>query len=99
MNFNEVVTLIKVNEDNYDEFGNPIPSIDKLELLCIEKSISRYEFYSAGNYGMKPRYILSIHDFEYDGQEKVIYKNQELHVLKTYKIDGLIELTVGEKVG
>ena len=71
----------------------------KSEVFCNEKSISRNEFYEAGNQNLKLNYILTIHDFEYENQKKVIYKNQELYVLKTYKKDEYLELTVGEKIG
>ncbi|WP_100065116.1 phage head closure protein [Miniphocaeibacter massiliensis] len=99
LTFDEVVILVEVKIIGYDESKNHIEEKVEAEVFCNEKSISRVEFYNAGSQGLKPSYILVLHDFEYEGQEKVIYKNQELQVLKTYRNNDYIELTVGEKIG
>lgn len=99
MTFDETVILIEETETEEDDYGNTKYKKVESEVFCNEKSISRNEFYEAGNQNLKLNYILTIHDFEYENQKKVIYKNQELYVLKTYKKDEYLELTVGEKIG
>lgn len=99
--FNDEVTLIGIAPDDYeyDDDGNPILENTEVTVLCNELGVFGSDFYSAGTVGLKPSYRLSLHEFEYSNQEKVRYKNVTYDVLRTYKSDGLIELTIGQKVG
>lgn len=97
--FDNVVTLIKEKIVGYDDEGNQKRETEELEIYCNESSVYSRDFYSANNIGLKPECVLSINCFEYDGQKKVVYKNQLFEVLRTYKRGNEIELTVGEKIG
>lgn len=101
MTFDNDLILIGEREQEKDEYGNTIYSDPiKTQILCNESSVGRIEFYSAGEVGLKPEYILTIHDFEYNGEKRAEYKNQTLEILRTYRPkDGLLELTVGVKIG
>ena len=97
--FDEIVTLVGKTESNQDEWGNPIIAESKRDVFCNESGVFRNEFYQAGTTGLKPSYTLTIHEFEYDNEEKVIYKGKTYEVLRIYPEGGLLELTVGEKIG
>ena len=99
--FDNEVILIGYTGYTYVNEGNEVKMPYETTVLCNELSVYSTEFYNAANVGLKPHYVLSIHDFEYNKQEKVIYKGEELDILRTYKNvrTGLIELTVGEKIG
>ena len=100
MTFDETVILIEeIETEEEDDYGNTKCKKVKSEVFCNEKSISRNEFYSASVQDLKLSYILTIHDFEYENQDKVIYKGKELYILKTYKTGEYLELTVGDKIG
>lgn len=99
MTFDEVVVLVDEKGIGVDDYGNTSFKKTKTEVFCNENSISRDEFYSASVQDLKLSYILTIHDFEYENQDKVIYKGKELYILKTYKTGEYLELTVGEKIG
>ena len=97
--FDNEVTLIGYTGYTYDAEGNEIKKAYETTVLCNELSVYSIEFYNAATVGLKPQYVLSIHEFEYNKHEKVRYKGEELDILRTYKKNGLIELTVGEKIG
>lgn len=92
--------LILIGETiTQDEIGQEIKVPNQTTILCGLKSIGRNEFYSAAQIGLKPSLIFTIHTFEYSGETKVLYENQEYKVIKTYSIGNEeIELTC-ERVG
>ena len=97
--FDEVVTLVGKVEANQDEWGNPIITDSKRDVFCNESGVFQSEFYQAGTTGLKPSFTLTIHKFEYENEEKVIYKGKTYDVLRIYPEGGLLELTIGEKLG
>lgn len=99
MTFDDDVVLVKIIENGVDDNKNPIFLKIEKEVMCKESSISKNDFYNAGNVGLKLSYILTINYFEYEEESKVIYKNKELDVIKTYRNGDLLELTVGERIG
>lgn len=99
--FDHEVTLVTVDhKDAYDYEGNPIKSEILLPLMCDVSSVTRNEYYTAGTDRMKPEYVVTIHPFEYENQSEVILDGRRMDILRTYRTsDGLLELTVGEKIG
>lgn len=97
-NYDKEVILISHTYGN-DEIGNQIPKEIRREILCKEKSVGRSEFYSAATSNMRPEVILTIHKYEYEGERKVEFEEQQYTVLKTYSENfEEIELTC-ERVG
>lgn len=97
--FDYEVTLIGKEPDGQDEYLNLKYKESRKTMLCNRNSIGRNEFYKAGEQNLKLEYILTIHDFEYEGEQEVELEGKKLYILRTWKQDGLMELTVGEKVG
>ncbi|EHL17393.1 hypothetical protein HMPREF9630_00560 [Peptoanaerobacter stomatis] len=95
---NEIILISKeiTTDDNLIEQETEIEK----SILCREKSVNRDEFYKAGAQGFKLGYIVIVHSFEYNGEDKAIYKGKSYDILKTYQtgVDE-IELTLSQKVG
>lgn len=91
------VTLLteKIIKDN---IGNEIKEFEENTVFCKVKSVSRTEFYSAAQSGIKPSLLFLVHNFEYENQNYVKYQDEKYKVIKTYLVDiDTIELTC-EKV-
>lgn len=96
--YNHELTLVSKNV-NYDDYGNPIVTENKINILCKKKSIGRTEFYDAATEGMKPEVIFVIHGYEYNNQQKIEFEGTTYKVLKTYSVDfEEIELTCEKDV-
>ena len=92
--------LILISETvTQDEIGQEIKTPTQTSILCGLKSIGRNEFYSAAQVGLKPSLIFIVHKYEYSGEIKVLFENQEYKVMKTYSTGNEeLELTC-ERVG
>lgn len=55
-------------------------------ILCGKKSVGRNEFYSAAQAGLKPEIIFIVHDYEYNGEEKIRFEGKIYKVIKTYSV-------------
>lgn len=97
--FDDVITIISKTRTGTDDYGNQTHAISSKEVLCNVNSVYRDEYYSAGNVGLKPSYTVTMHGFEYNGEQKIVYEEKEYDVLRTYVDEDLLELTVGEKIG
>lgn len=97
--FDDVITIISKVRAGTDDYGNPTHAISSKEVLCNITGVYRDEYYSAGSVGLKPSYTVTMHEFEYNGEQKIVYEGKEYDVLRTYVDEGLLELTVGEKIG
>ena len=86
------LTLIK---ETYveDEIGNMVPVTIENTVFCSKKSVTRNEFYSAANTGLKPSIIFVVHPFEYEDEEKVIFEGKKYNVIRSYQ-SGLEELEI-----
>jgi len=77
-------------------YDNELTLIGDIEttIFCSKKTVTRNEFYSAAQAGLKPEIIFVIHDYEYNSEEKVKFEGITYKVLRTYSIDfEEIELT------
>lgn len=97
--FDNEVTLIGDISYSYDDVGNTIKEQERRTILCNELSVYGADFYRGASVGLKPELVLEIHDFEYQGEKQVIYKEKLYEVLRTYDTGDYIELTVGDKLG
>lgn len=98
--FNSVVILLNADYTSVDTYGNYNEVVTETKLFCNQTRISRNEFFMAGNSGYKLSYNIVINDFEYNNQEKARYLGEEYFIIKTYPVsNGLLELTLGKKVG
>ena len=101
MTFDDKITLIKKSEQMFDEYGNVIKADDIYkDILCNVSSVTRNEFYNASIVDYKPQLVVTINDFEYEGEEVAIFKSRKYLIIRTYKEkNGLLELTLGDKLG
>lgn len=96
--FDDTIKLLK-STGKFDEELNNIEEYDEIEVFCNISSISRIEFYDASTTGLKPEMKIVLNEFEYENEEKIVYKGQTYSILRTFKKDKYIELIVGEKIG
>lgn len=84
-----------------DEVGNEISLITPKQVYADVTSVSRAEFFSAGEAGLKPAFVFKIFFGDYDGQRLVSYKGQQYQIYRTYidMTNELAELYTEERVG
>lgn len=103
----EAILLVITNDQ--DEDGFPVETIKKIPVFVQERSVRYTEFYDALKAGYNPKIVLEmrIEDWEMsrkvaDGKvsyaSRVIYDEEELHVIRTFKKDkAKIQVTCGER--
>ena len=98
--FDDTCFLVSEGLTGRDSLGNKITERKETEVFCNINSVDRSQFYDASARGYKPSFVITINDFEYSNQNKVRLNNVDYEVIRTYLLDGgLIELTIGEKIG
>lgn len=95
----EITLITETQDETYDEIGQEIETPISTTVLCGLKSVTRNEFYSAAQNRLKPSIVFIIHAFEYNGEEKVIFEEQEYSVIRTYTTDNEEMELVCERVG
>ncbi|GGJ61993.1 phage head closure protein [Virgibacillus salexigens] len=93
--------LIK-QEYKFDDLKNQIPDGEprRKPVLCSVNSVSRNEFYNAGNKGFKPEKVFSMYSFEYDNEALVEFEGQTYSVIRSYVTSYKdIELTCERNIG
>jgi len=92
----------------YDEIGQIIDTVTQKQVYCNVRSISRDEFYQAGQKGLRPKWAITMFQYDYENEEyvKMNISNTSTQVLKTYHIyrsyiknNDEIELYLEETVG
>lgn len=73
----------------------------EIKIFVSEKSMSRSEWYSAGQSGFKPEILLVTPYINYSGEETIRYNNKLYSIYRTYIRENSdnIELYLSEKVG
>lgn len=70
------------------------------KILASLSSVRQSEFYQAQVSGIKPEMVFEIRNFEYKGEDTILYNNKKYKIIRTYnKQDGIIELVCSEKIG
>ena len=70
------------------------------QIFCQVDSVSRAEFFSAGQIGLKPEYRFTVFFGDYDDEELVEYNGQVYSVYRTYHArKDELELYVTRKEG
>jgi SPP1 family predicted phage head-tail adaptor len=84
-----------------DELGQieQIEDFNKL-VFCEKKSVSRDEFFQAGQNGIKSNCILIVYQMDYNEESKVLYRDKKYDIYRTYeRPDERIELYCEVKIG
>lgn len=83
-----------------DELGQRIPTESERQVFCTVLSITRHEFATAGQLGLKPKLMIVLNNEEYDGENTLAYNGKKYSIYKDYVIaDGYVELYSEVKVG
>lgn len=99
MDRSEVITLIGVTESK-DKYGMEVRTESARNVFVNVQSVSRQEFFSAGQAGMQPQLVFVMFQYDYEDERIVEYKGKRYSVYRTYmRKDDNIELYVEERSG
>lgn len=94
----EVLTLIQRTQ-GADDYGDPVITETRREVLAEPLSVGQSEFYQAQAAGLKPELKLKLADYlDYEGEALVEYQGERFKVLRTYRTGQELELTVYREV-
>lgn len=83
----------------FDEIGRPTEQPTTREVMATINSISAAEYARAGEIGLKAELMFSLWQYEYEGEEEVVYNNKHYSVYRTYiNNNGKVELYCQRKV-
>ena len=93
--YNDILTLVKEKFET-NEFGDSVAIKTTRDVFCEVRSVGMKEKYQAQAVGLLPELVFVLADYyEYEEEQKVIYKDQEYRILRTYvKNTHEIELVV-----
>lgn len=100
MDRSNVITLL-ARERSQDATGVWRDGVEtQRDIFCQVDSVSRAEFYSAGQAGLRPEYRFIVFFGDYQGETRLIYNGVRYAVYRTYhaRTDEL-ELYVQREVG
>lgn len=82
-----------------DEYGNQIQSTDSTEVFAEVMSVSASEFFNAGEAGHKPAFRFDVFFGDYNGEQRVEYKDEVYYIYRTYLRGDIFELYAERRVG
>ena len=85
-----------------DEIGQCVEGEETLlEVFVTETSITRAEFFGAGQNGFKPDLVLKMPKINYSGETEIVYNQKRYSIYRTFSGEDSdeIELYVRSKVG
>jgi len=90
----DVLTLITDSPKAHGRFD--APTEERRQVYCTVRSVGMREAYEAMSHGLRPEWVFQLtHSFEYQGEKRCIFRNEEYHVIRTYVTDADgIEITV-----
>ena len=92
--YNEVIQLRSYTE-SVNDYGIPTRTTNDRTVFAQLKSIGQSEFYQAAADGLKPELKFILADYyDYQNEKEVIYNNKVYSVLRTYRDNNKIEITV-----
>lgn len=70
-------------------------------IFCQVRSVTRSEFYQAGQQGINPAYVLAVFYGDYNGERLIEFRGKRYVIYRTYhRIENdLLELYLEEKAG
>ena len=82
----DVLTLISHTVTTYDDYGNEITTTKTRDVFCRIYGVTRNEFYSASQAGLKPEITARLSDYaDYSGEKSAIYQGDEFDIIRTYR--------------
>lgn len=99
MDRSEVVTLISVAKEK-NAYGIESGTESRRDVFVNVQSVTRQEFFDAGQAGLQPQYVFVMFGPDYEGEKVVEYKGRRYSVYRTYaRRDDSLELYVEERAG
>lgn len=100
MDRSEIVTLIGVKESAKNAYGMQETKETRREVFVNVQSVTRQEFYDAGQAGLQPQYVFIMFAPDYEGEKLVEYRGTRYRVYRTYlRRDENLEIYVEERSG
>lgn len=83
-----------------NDIGIAVATETKTEVFCSVRSVSRNDFYRAGEIGLALSYVFITNPVNYSGEQLLEYNGERYGIVRTYQpsLDRL-ELYAGYKVG
>lgn len=92
--YNEVIQLRSYTE-SVNDYGIPTRTTNDRTVFAQLKSIGQSEFYQAAADGLKPELKFILADYyDYQNEKEIVYNNKVYSVLRTYRDNNKIEITV-----
>lgn len=92
--YNEVIQLRSYTE-SVNDYGIPTRTTNDRTVFAQLKSIGQSEFYQAAADGLKPELKFILADYyDYQNEKEVVYNSKVYSVLRTYRDQNKIEITV-----
>lgn len=93
------ITLLTTTSTQ-DEFGVWRESVTPRTVLAQLSSVTRNEFFQAGQMGLSPEFVFSVFMGEYKGERTLIYNGKKYGIYRTYlTTNDYIELYAEQKAG
>lgn len=94
-----MVTLISVTKEK-NAYGIESGTESRRDVFVNVQSVTRQEFFDAGQAGLQPQYVFVMFGPDYEGEKIVEYKGKRYSVYRTYaRKDDNLELYVEERAG
>lgn len=102
--YDATIKLIARELDGKDSQMHPIYKETFREIFCRDESISRSEFYSAGQIGIEIQALVIINPIEYEGEKLVEYQGKRMTIYRRYErseneMELYLQLVVGKNGG
>lgn len=82
-----------------NKFQQEVKTETLRQIYCKRDSIKRAEFFSGGNQGLKPEFMLTTAKIDYSGETEISYQNERYGIYRTYEKGDYIELYCEKKGG
>lgn len=95
-----VIDLIGVSKQEQDDFGVWRETATSRTVFAKLSSVTRNEFFQAGQMGLAPEYVFSVFSAEYQGEKTLVYNGNRYGIYRTYLTsDDYVELYAERKAG
>lgn len=95
----DVIQLVTLSRTQ-NAFGGWAETVTLRQVMCKVESVTRAEFFSAAQTGLKPEYRFTLFAGDYGGETECVYNDVRYAVYRTYHGAGdIVELYVETKAG